>query len=67
MGSNRCSTCGIDWPLNSDYRRCPSCKDKTSPISNIEALDDDEAKSLKAHYEFEHYYEKTRGVAADAP
>lgn len=59
MASNRCSICGINWPMRREYDPCPQC---LTPIDrgslNATPIDEEEAKSLKNHAEFERYYEE---------
>jgi hypothetical protein len=54
----RCSICALDWPFREEYAECPSCGETTTPFSYMKPMDDDEARSLKRHYEFERFYEK---------
>ena len=58
FGALRCSTCGLSWPLDDEYKKCKQCEGKTDPVSNIRPMPLDEAKSLAAHLDFERYYEK---------
>lgn len=58
MPARRCSICAINWPLTGEYKKCPACLEETSRIGNIRAIDDDEAQSLKNHFEFDRFYEE---------
>lgn len=58
MAALRCSICGLDWPVAAEYQKCPSCLEKTDRISNCDPMSDDDAHSLKAHYDFERFYEE---------
>lgn len=61
----RCSTCGLNWPFEDQYRVCAQCETRQDRPSKVEPMDKDEAQSLVAHIKFELYYETTRGVASD--
>jgi hypothetical protein len=58
MAARRCSNCGLNWPdVWKDYRKCPKCEGDLDP-SGSDPMEDDEARSLKNHLEFERYWEK---------
>ena len=52
----RCALGCQSWPLSDDYKACPSCGEETKVYRNLNILDDDEARSIKLHIEFEDYY-----------
>lgn len=54
MASYRCSDCGIGWPVSMNGR-CAICGQTTSYIGNDTPLPLTEAKSLKAHADFERW------------
>lgn len=55
--SLRCSLCGITWPyVPRDYGTCPECGEKTDRFTKSTPISEDEARSRKAHAEFERYY-----------
>jgi hypothetical protein len=58
MPARRCSICAADWPHRDDFKKCPECGERTSPVSNIDAMDLREAMSRKRSAEFERFYEK---------
>jgi len=57
-GALRCSLCGIDWPANAEYSRCPACLEPTNPIGgrDVHPLDCTQARSIRLHHEFERFY-----------
>jgi hypothetical protein len=57
-GALRCSICALNWPIDKAYMTCPQCEEPTSRSGNVTAMDVEEAVSLKAHLDFERYYEK---------
>lgn len=54
----RCSLCGLNWPLDNAYRECAQCGEPTSRSRNVTVMKSADAVSLKAHLDFERYYEK---------
>lgn len=58
MAANRCSICGISWPMRSEYDPCPQCLDSTDRVGNATPISEAEAASLKNHAEFERYYKE---------
>lgn len=58
--ARRCSLCAIDWPDDKTYKICPSCEDEggTDRCRDVTPLSDDEALSMKLHFEFERFYEE---------
>jgi hypothetical protein len=54
--AKRCSTCGISWP--SKYSRCYQCGGPVDRIPREPTITDEEAESMKNHYEFDRYLEK---------
>jgi hypothetical protein len=58
MTAYRCSICGISWPFRSEYNPCPQCGDHIDRPCNATPISEVEAKSLKAHADFERYYEE---------
>jgi hypothetical protein len=50
----------------SNVLKCPVCEDDLTVANNLNPIPDEEAFSLKRHADFDRYYERTRGVAADA-
>lgn len=65
MPAFRCSICSIDWPQLDKYKRCEGCGGKTSPVSNIDALEKPEAKSMWCQLRFENLYDEDKPVASD--
>lgn len=61
----RCTTCAISWPYDSTYATCPICEGKTDGMTNLAPLSAADAKSAKAHADFERYYARriTRSAA----
>jgi hypothetical protein len=63
--------CGIgceSWPDDDEYAVCPRCGEETERYRNLNPLDEDEARSIKLHLEFEEFYEARcaeRGVTVD--
>ncbi len=61
MPALRCSLCGTSWPNDShDFGSCPECEHPTSYMQNADAIETAEARSRKAHADFERYYTRTR-------
>lgn len=58
MPTFRCPICLRNWPLEQEYRKCPGCEEKCSPVSNVRAMPADEAESTAAHLRFENFYEE---------
>lgn len=56
MGTYRCSTCNINWPLAPGYRLCINCGEGTSAMSREDSLEKADAESLANHIRFERYY-----------
>jgi hypothetical protein len=54
----RCSLGCETWPNTEEYALCPQCGSPTSKFRGVEPLDEEEARSLKLHFEFEKFYEK---------
>ena len=55
--SRRCTMCNVSWPLNDDYRDCPSCGQPTWR-STADPMPEDEARREKARHDFERYLER---------
>lgn len=55
--ARRCSLCSYDWPDERDYKVCPSCGEKTDRCRDVTPMDEEEAASLKSHFDFERFYE----------
>lgn len=58
MAARRCSKCGIAWPNNWRYEKCPQCREQTSYFADEDSIPEDEADRLARRAEFERYYEK---------
>lgn len=58
MAAYRCSTCSHYWPLEKEYKMCPECLEPCSTFRNATPMEDDEARSLKLHFDFDRYYEE---------
>lgn len=57
--TRRCSICSLNWPdKEADFKQCPICLEETSKVSNVDAMPDDEARSLKAQADFERFYDQ---------
>lgn len=57
--SLRCTTCNVNWPLDaSRYGVCPQCHGATWQSSSGDPIGDAEARSIKAHADFERYCAK---------
>ncbi len=57
MSKGRRCDLGCDsWPDDEDYKRCPICGEETTRYNNLRPLPEDEARSVKAHHEFEAMY-----------
>jgi len=54
--AKRCTVCGISWP--SKYARCYQCGGPIDFHRGAPSITEEEAKSMKNHYEFEKYLEK---------
>ena len=66
----RCDPGCESWPDSDDYKRCPTCGEKTTRYSNLRPLDEGEAHSLKAQGEFKVFYEvwcRKKGQSDDGP
>jgi hypothetical protein len=57
VASRRCSSCGTQWPLLSDYETCPDCLIETWFSSSTVSLSTEEAHVRKCHIEFRRYYD----------
>lgn len=72
-GSNvgrRCELGCYTWPDKQLYARCAICGEPTERYSNLDPVDEEEAKSILLHLEFEKYYEKRcreRKIPVDGP
>ncbi len=56
----RCSTCNVGYPPETDYEKCPKCSSQCwlkDAAAKDSVLTPAEAKSLKAHCDFERYCE----------
>jgi hypothetical protein len=70
--ATRCLTCAIDWPLfpplfglermitgaDKHTLTCPQCGETCDMASNLDPIPLDEAKRLKAHADFDRFYER---------
>lgn len=71
--ARRCALGCETWPDELLYKKCPVCGEETGRFSNAdgyEIVDEETALSLKAHAEFEEFYERRcrdRGVPTDGP
>ena len=57
----RCSTCNVNWPHEADYKACLQCGTLCWPkkrVAGEPVLSATEAASIKAHVDFEKYYEE---------
>jgi len=52
----RCSICGVTWPWTFP-RKCYRCGGKTDPCQNRPTITEDEAQSMRNHYNFDRYLE----------
>lgn len=61
--SMRCSLCGENWPPSTDYQVCPECGERTSPFAMATpTMTAEEAKSRKAHADFDRWCEENDRV-----
>lgn len=59
MSALRCSMCGVSWPNDHRFTKCPECGDSTDLVGNIKpTLSLADALSQKAEAEFERFYTK---------
>lgn len=66
----RCDNGCESWPDNEEFKVCPKCDEETKRFSNLQPLDLDEARSIKAHIDFDAYYERRcarLGVPVEGP
>lgn len=54
----RCDLGCESWPPLELYAKCLHCGEPTKVYGNLQPLDEDEAKSILLHKEFETYYER---------
>lgn len=52
----RCSTCSLAWPRRREFNTCPECGDATWVSTTSEPMPEPEARSRKAHADFERFY-----------
>lgn len=56
--ARRCTICAQNWPDDVQYKTCPECEGDTFRARNVTPMSEEEAHSLKAHAEFERFYEE---------
>ena len=54
-GASRCSICATNWPIDF-VKTCPECDEELSRMQNASPISLDEARSRRAHIEFEKFY-----------
>ena len=62
MSAKRCSDCSLDWPTN--YSRCYQCGGHIWPDPKLTPMDEAQAATMKATYQFEAWLLTPEGEAA---
>ena len=66
MAAYRCSICNVNWPMVREYRLCPSCRAATWHSTGV-PIDEDEARSIDLHAQFERFYDQRPALEHSFP